>query len=207
MSELRIDLPAGGFARLGQLYMEWLPEYHKVNLTRDPQEGELFWQRLTAAWFREVGVPTEKVLPAREVSERLFSVTDGRYFRVFPDVLPCIVALKSQGLKLAIVSNWDYTLHSIVERLGLKEHFDVVMASLEEGVEKPDPRLFEICLERVGVSSDRAVHVGDDLIDDIEGAMRARIRPILLDRHASHVGHESIKSLTDLMEVVSAWSN
>lgn len=218
MRRLGLELPEPAYPRLLRMYGESLSEYLRVNLTRDPALGELFWRNLTRRWYCEFGVDESWVEPSREVAAELMFDASGRYFRLFPDVLDCLGRLERMGLKLAVVSNWDYTLHPILESLGLSGRFECVLASLEEGWEKPDPRLFDACLNRTGTAAKHAVHVGDDMTDDVEGALAAGIRPIYLKRVSAngadtfipksfHFASESIAgavitSLAELPEVL-----
>jgi FMN phosphatase YigB (HAD superfamily) len=59
--------------------------------------------------------------------------------------------------------------------------FDVVLDSADEGVEKPDPRFFEIALERSGAQASTTIHVGDLYYVDVVGARNAGLRAVLLD--------------------------
>jgi len=80
-----------------------------------------------------------------------------------------------------------------------------VTVSLEEGIEKPDPRLFHLTLERLGVVAADVVHIGDNEIDDIEGASAAGVRALRIDRKAGASGNGVIRSLDELPEAF-AWS-
>jgi HAD superfamily hydrolase (TIGR01509 family) len=75
-------------------------------------------------------------------------------------------------LALAVVSNWDIGLTEVLR--GLDLDFPVV-SSAQAGAAKPDPRLFQLALQQINTSPDRAVHVGDSP-DDEEGARRAGMR-------------------------------
>jgi putative hydrolase of the HAD superfamily len=105
-----------------------------------------------------------------------------RHTAIFPDVLPTIHALKARRLRLAIVSNWDDSLQSHCDDLGMTPLFDTIVGSSAVGVEKPDPHIFTIALERLGVTADQVLHVGDMYVSDVIGARRAGIVPVLLDR-------------------------
>jgi HAD superfamily hydrolase (TIGR01493 family) len=185
MNRLKLVLPDQAYPRLLHLYVESLPEYEEINLQGNAEDGEMFWRRLTTQWFAEFGIADSWVLPSREISEQLMYGPEGGYFRLFPDTVRCLRQLRDQGIRLAVVSNWDYTLHRILETLGVRDRFELVLASLEHGVEKPDPRLFEICLAQMGVAPDRVAHVGDDAVDDVEGALNAGLTPIHLVRSGS----------------------
>ena len=84
-------------------------------------------------------------------------------------------ALAEAGLRLAVVSNWDVGLHEQLAQLGLTAIVDAVVTSAEAGAPKPDPAIFRLALQRVGVAADRAVHVGDAPADE-EGARAAGLR-------------------------------
>jgi HAD superfamily hydrolase (TIGR01509 family) len=73
------------------------------------------------------------------------------------------------------VSNWDCALPEHVERSGLSPLLDTIVSSASVGVAKPNPRIFQVALERLGVRPDRALHVGDERSDE-EGAAAAGMR-------------------------------
>ena len=78
---------------------------------------------------------------------------------------------------------------------------DIVIDSADEGVEKPDPRLFEIALSRAGAHADSTIHVGDIYQVDVVGARAAGIRPVLLDESDLHPGVDCdrVASLDELV--------
>ena len=103
------------------------------------------------------------------------------------------------------MSNWDYSLHRVLRMFGIYDRFVSVKASLEEGVEKPDPRLFQIVLDEVGIDSADTFHVGDSYEDDVVGALAAGIRVARIDRGlvTNEVG--VVRTLVDLPEAF-AWN-
>jgi HAD superfamily hydrolase (TIGR01549 family) len=111
-------------------------------------------------------------------------------------------AFRALGLKLAIVSNANGRLRFLMNRLGLAPLFDVILDSSEEGVEKPDPRLFQIALERSGAVPETTMHVGDLYRVDVEGAWGAGLRAVLLDPLGLYAGFECerVRSLGELAE-------
>ncbi|CAI9105882.1 OLC1v1004904C1 [Oldenlandia corymbosa var. corymbosa] len=81
-----------------------------------------------------------------------------------------ISVLKDSGVKLAVVSNFDTRLRKLLKDLNVLDLFDAVVISSEVGHEKPDPKIFTAALDMLSVEATRAVHVGDDLKADKEGA-------------------------------------
>lgn len=82
-------------------------------------------------------------------------------FRPYPEVPAALAAWRAEGLKLVVVSNWDVSLHEVLETTGLAPLLDGVVVSAEAQVSKPDARLFALGLERAGVAAGEALHVGD----------------------------------------------
>jgi len=90
-------------------------------------------------------------------------------------------ALRALGLRLVVVSNANGKLRELFDRVGLTSRVDLLFDSHEEGVEKPDPRLFQIALARAGARADATVHVGDLYHIDVVGARAAGLRTVLFD--------------------------
>jgi putative hydrolase of the HAD superfamily len=90
-------------------------------------------------------------------------------FVALPGAAAACEELARHGVPAAVVSNWDIDLHAHLERLGFELP---IVTSAEAGEPKPSPRIFELALERLGASAERAVHVGDSE-DDAEGARAA----------------------------------
>jgi putative hydrolase of the HAD superfamily len=96
-------------------------------------------------------------------------------FDVVPGATESLRALRSRGLELAAVTNWDVTVHERLSDLGLAPFFSHVVTSAEVGARKPDPAPFRRALDLLGVASERALHIGDDEADR-EGAAAAGMR-------------------------------
>lgn len=120
-------------------------------------------------------------------------------FTAYGDVAPALARLSADGHVLLIVSNWDFSLPDWLERTGVIELVDHVVTSAAAGAAKPDPAIFEHALQVAGASAVDAVHVGDSLDRDVEGARAAGIRPVLVQRDGRPPpGIEAIGSLEEL---------
>jgi HAD superfamily hydrolase (TIGR01549 family) len=97
------------------------------------------------------------------------------------DVPPALERLRARVRRLVVVSNANGRLHAMLERMGLARFFDLVLDSHLEGVEKPDPRLFALALERTGAAPETTLHVGDFYWIDVRGARAASVHAVLLD--------------------------
>jgi len=122
---------------------------------------------------------------------------------VRPGTFEALEAFKSAGYKLAIVSNAEGQVEADAKRFGLAKYFDVIIDSHIVGVAKPDPRIFQIALERLGVGPDEARFAGDIYSIDVEGARAAGIEARLVDQHRRYdwVEHEKIRHVVELAGV------
>lgn len=91
--------------------------------------------------------------------------------------------LKKMGFKLGIVANiWGAGMDPVIERLGLKKFFDTTIASIEVGLKKPDPGIFRLALDHLGLNTEEVIMVGDNPKTDIQGAHNLGICTVRLMR-------------------------
>jgi putative hydrolase of the HAD superfamily len=120
-------------------------------------------------------------------------------FTPFSDVAPALAKLHTDGHALIVVSNWDCSLPDWLRPAGILELVDGVVSSAEVGAAKPDPAPFRRGLELAASEPTAAIHVGDSLENDVEGARAAGIRPVLVARDGSPAaGVEAIHSLLEV---------
>jgi putative hydrolase of the HAD superfamily len=186
-----------------KLRSRW-PDFMRLNLSRDEAVLDRFWRELTAEWLQESGMPTESVEDVVLHANEILFGEGSLVFQLYDDTLPCLERLRAAGYRMAVVSNWDNSLHRTLRVHGLTPYFELVVASLEEGVEKPDPRIFQIALERLGVQASEVLHVGDNAVDDWQGARDAGLRALLVDRGAESQNDVRVTSLIQLAEVLGA---
>jgi len=147
-------------------------------LKNTTEEGEKRW------WFRIVRDVFGTRFPPRRFSLYFDDLYD-RFahpdtWELFPDTKPVLRRLRRRGFRVGIVSNWDSRLFPLCDRLGVTPLVDFVLASAVVGYVKPDRRIFHEALRRAGAPADRAVHVGDSLMEDYWGARRAGLKAVLL---------------------------
>ncbi len=106
------------------------------------------------------------------------------------DVRAALLRFQTAGLPVVVVSNSNGRLRDLLRRLGLLEFFALVVDSFEEGVEKPDPRLFEVAMDRAGARRESTLHVGDFYEIDVVGARAAGLHAALLDVAGLYSTHD-----------------
>lgn len=173
-------------------------------LSERPDEES--WRAYQEAYATEVAVPPERQEDALAELDAAFAAP-GMWSRVVRGSVEALRALARTGVALAIVSNSDGTLERRLRAEGVCQvgpgegvPVAVVVDSGVVGVAKPDPGIFHLALEAVGVAPERAVHVGDTVGADVEGARRAGIHPLHFDPYGL-CADRSHPHLADLAEL------
>jgi HAD superfamily hydrolase (TIGR01509 family) len=179
-----------------------LDDRHVIGGTTDATRGWLFFDLVLA----HAGIPRSEATGAALAELHKYHTASNLWEYVPPDVVPALRALRARGLLLVVVSNANGTLRAHMDRLGLAERFDCVLDSADEGVEKPDPRFFEIALERSGARRETTIHVGDLYHVDVIGARSAGLRAVLLDEANLRPDADCprVRSLDGLVQTISA---
>jgi len=119
--------------------------------------------------------------------ERVFHVfEDPASWRLFPETAATLAQLKTRGLELGIISNFDSRLFPVMRGLGIDQVFDTVTISSLARAAKPAPKIFRLALDKHAVDPEDALHVGDSMREDVEGAEKAGLHAVLLDRDETH---------------------
>ena len=137
--------------------------------------------------------------------ERVFQVfEEPASWQLFPETVQTLAALKTQGVELGIISNFDSRLFSVLRGLGLADMFDTVTISSLAQAAKPAPRIFQLALDKHAVDPDEALHIGDSLRDDVEGDSKAGLHEILLNHKGTQQGTHirSIRALDELLPLI-----
>lgn len=155
--------------------------------------------------LEEAGIPWGKA--AERAFERIkaYNRQEGLWSIPNPEAPAVLEALKREGHLLGVVSNSDGSVERLLRQGGLLGFFHFVLDSHVVGIEKPDPRIFRLALERAQVEPEEAVHIGDFYSVDVLGAERAGLRGILLDpvRAWGQVGCLKARDLGQAREVIA----
>ena len=171
-----------------------------IRATNDRERGWFYFDLV----LTEAGIALSEATAAALVELNHYHQQFNLWEEVPDEVPPALAALRAAGLRLAVVSNANGTLHRAFERLGLTQAVDTIFDSYDEGVEKPDPRFFRLALGRTGSDAKTTVHVGDLYHVDVVGARSAGITPVLLDVADLYQGCDCmrVRSLMELVEAV-----
>lgn len=128
-----------------------------------------------------------------------------KHWQLFDDAATSLDRLQASGRPLALVANWDKTLSTLIQRLGIATNFSCVVASQSVGVEKPDPAIFQLAIQALSlrVPEQTVLYVGNEYRADVMGARAVRLTPVLIDRYALYP-HADCHRFVSLDELVKA---
>ena len=174
--------------------------YYRAHLDEGGDRASLDALRGRCAEALRAGLPQRDGLRAISNAMLTEALLASLRFSAFPDVRPALGAWRGAGARIVVVSNWDVSLHDVLERLALAPLMDAILTSAEAGVRKPSPAIFERALALAGAGRERAVNIGDSLEEDVAGARAAGVRPVLISRDGSlsPPGIETVASLVEL---------
>jgi putative hydrolase of the HAD superfamily len=189
-----VAVTAAGVARLFPEVFRELSVSSPVFVDRfaeHPGGGRGWWGDLIRRLCQRLDAPEPSLFAVAELYQR-FERADA--WRVYADVPESLDTLLASGYRLGIVSNWDERLPRLLDNLDLASRFEVVVRSSEVGLAKPHPAIFQRALDALGLVAEEALHVGDQRLEDLEGARGAGLQALLLHRR-----HDDDGALRDLV--------
>jgi len=202
LSRQGVTISAAALAKAEPYARRKLDNGGTIATTTDASRGWLFFDLI----LEEAGIPRSPLTAAALTELHAYHQANNLWEFVPDEVEPALTALKQRGLTLVVVSNANGTLRKHMDRLGLSALVDIVLDSCEEGVEKPDPKFFEIALSRASAERKTTIHVGDFYQVDVLGARAAGIRPVLVDQAGLRPDADCprVDSLRELVAQISA---
>jgi putative hydrolase of the HAD superfamily len=187
--------------------------YHGVAALEEFRDGDRsIWHAYNRAYARVCGVPPDDVDAAMAVLLEEFE-RGGVWTRVIPGSREALRDLVELGFRIAVVSNADGTVETqlrddVICQVGPGPGVPVglILDSAVVGVSKPDPAIFGLALDALGVDPRDAVHVGDTPAADVEGARAAGVTPILVDPYDLHrdVDCQRVRALSEVVPLLRA---
>ena len=202
------DAEAGRTA-IATLACDSTPEdWHRAHYATLPlldQMQTIDWPAHRRAMAAEIGVPDDNLDAAAALIE---DVMAGRAWVAVPGAADALRALSGAGYKLAVVSNAWGTVEQWLEQHGVCStdggslpQVATVIDSHLVGVEKPDPRIFQLAIDVLDVAPERSIYVGDTIRFDVDGAYGAGLHPVHVDPYDFCDG--SHRHIVDLAELTS----
>ncbi len=143
--------------------------------------AEEFWRHFNRNLLAVLGIQGDLDRLADEVMAYFANIEMVYYCP--PAGCQTLAELRARGYRLGLITNREKVerLHELLAQMELWPYFDLVLASGEVGVRKPDPGIFYAALERLGTTAGQSFYVGDNYWADVVGARNAGVTPVLLD--------------------------
>ena len=127
------------------------------------------------------------------------------FWSMVPPGLPeALDSVRAHGVRVVVVSNSEGMLEQFLDKLGMMRSLDLVVDSGVVGIEKPDPRIFRVALDRFRMPPARALHLGDTYASDVVGARAAGLRVALVDPYQHFAGrHADVPRVSGVAEVAT----
>ena len=196
-----LDVSADALAAAEPLAKRDIDHATVIRATDDSKRGWLYFNKV----LQYAGVSLCAASDTALATLRDYHSRHNLWEHIPDDVKPTLATFKTLGLRLVVVSNANGRLRHLFDRVGLTEYFDAVLDSFEWGVEKPDPQLFRLALERGDADANTTAHVGDLFHIDVAGARGAGLREgVLLDSSNLYqdVDCRRIRTLAELIPLV-----
>ena len=183
--ELRVRESLAGTGISYEVFTAKMAEFRAAGVREDLAAFDYFGITKKAPWSRDAEYP-------------------------YPDALPVLRALRERGYRMGIIANQCPGSEARLEKFRLRDFFEVICASAEEGVSKPDPEIFLRALTRAGCAPTDAVMIGDRTDNDTAPAKALGMGTVLIRQGyggyhvVHHVGEEPdhvVDTLGELLEI------
>jgi HAD superfamily hydrolase (TIGR01509 family) len=193
---VRTEGEAKGLAESGEL--------HDGPWTYRERPGAANWGKMVGTIALRAGIPAASIGRVLDVAWRDHEAKN-LWWKVPEGLGSALDAIRTSGVKVAIISNSEGMLEHLFREIDLLPHFDLVVDSGKVGVEKPDPGIFRIAFDHFRVLPARALHLGDVFATDILGARAAGCRHALIDPFGHYEGrHLEVPRVPGAPEVARA---
>jgi HAD superfamily hydrolase (TIGR01509 family) len=184
-----------------------LEEAQRIALAENSEQSSGRVRPLQERFDRVFGLTGHTSVEVRQQAARAFLEPIFERARKYKDSGPTLRVLRQQGYRLALVSNTPWGSPGELWREELKRHeledaVDLSIFCIEVGWRKPAPIIFERLLQELKVGASECLFIGDEPVWDIEGALAAGIRAVLIDRTNRHLSYKGTR-VQNLQEIGS----
>lgn len=191
------DAVARGMSGFSERFHDTIRSDEHHLWSTSPDRSRAFWFAIYRDFLHELGIEGRD----EELPEALYTrFTDLASYRLHPDAAPAIERLHEAGVTLGLISNFEEWLERLLDALDVARYFAVRVISGIEGVEKPDPKIFHLALERTGATPETSAYVGDSPFFDVEAAKEVGMVPVLIDRRDRYPDADAIR-VTSLEQI------
>jgi len=163
--------------------------------------GQDFWVEWNLKILERLDIQKNREFLARKIAELWWEYTG---LEAYPEVMETLTQLRIKGIKMGIITNgFESDAEEVLKKLALTSYFDVAVGVDSCRKAKPDKEIFIYAVNKLHVRPEETIFVGDSVKSDYEGAKRAGLKSLLINRERKPSAHvEAITSLTELLHYV-----
>ncbi|MBI2356696.1 HAD hydrolase-like protein [Candidatus Dojkabacteria bacterium] len=180
-----------------KLYDDWEKEklFSTFTIYSDSKVREDLYAKLNADALIKSGFPEQEKVKAVKIGrENYRDVTSNpQRWKTFNGVLEFLEKAKKEGKTIVILDNWNEYLDSFIKKSDIGGYVDFIVCGGVMQIRKPDPKIFNIALEKANAKATDAVYIGNRYIDDVLGPQKAGIVPLLFDMNRQHLGQKYLR--------------
>jgi putative hydrolase of the HAD superfamily len=193
------------------LYFEHMKEQRQASPEEHPEFDAVgIWRSILQAHLTEFtrALPAEKLEQMPLFLAEMYRGISRCRLRLYPHVREVLDVLRERYPLAAITDAQSAYARAELHKLGLLDYFDQIVVSGDHGYRKPDRRLFQLALDRMGVAAEHALYVGNDMHRDIFGAQEAGMTTVMVesdqgaDVYLDCVPDYTITDLRDLLTIL-----
>ena len=163
------------------------------------QQEFIWWKKVVTKTFFQAGILDNFSDFSSFFAELYAHFSTEKPWHIYPDVIPKLQNWQQQGIQLGVISNFDSRLNQVLKVLELSKFLNTITISSIAGFAKPDPNIFKIALAKHNFIAQQAWHIGDNFIEDYQGAKKVGIQSFWLNRSQLSAKNENqLPNLTSL---------
>lgn len=143
---------------------------------RDRTVGKIRLEEILEKILRDCGCYSKEKM--NYILKKRIHSKEEAFKHLHPEIIPMLRALKEKGLRIGLISNCFSEEATVIKKSILYPFFDAVCLSFDEGIQKPDPAIFKRCTEKLGVSTDECLYVGDGGSNELETAQSIGMKAV-----------------------------
>jgi putative hydrolase of the HAD superfamily len=193
------------------LYFEHMKEQRQASPEEHPEFDAVgIWRSILQAHLTEFtrALPAEKLEQMPLFLAEMYRGISRCRLRLYPHVREVLDVLRERYPLAAVTDAQSAYARAELHKVGLLDYFDPIVVSGDHGYRKPDRRLFQLALDRMGVAAEHALYVGNDMHRDIFGAQEAGMTTVMVesdqgaDVYLDCVPDYTITDLRDLLTIL-----
>ena len=198
--EVYQSLPKERTAAVRKEANDYLEAHHHISTLEEEYDRMLHYFTIVAQKLPELGATRQDI--EATALEKVYQAQ--HTFNLMEDAIPTLEALKGR-YKLGIISDTWPSIVPVLERFGLLPYFDAITYSFQLGCFKPNPRMFQDALSKMGLPAQECVFI-DDVARNLEGAAKVGIQPVQIrvkpDADPCPQGMASIGKISGILELL-----